>query len=235
MMHGFVLAALATAFVFDEKFDSADERGLSPSIEIERHSALSHRHGEVAADGGYTILVPGNRHYLAMPSVGDFVLSADFELGIHSLEFGLGYEVWFGGGHVFRAYYDTDGALSFSLDGRRFHSGGVLPADARKRLVGTLSMSLEKGVLSVETFGERAEVAVAGTTDGKVGFDMTFSTGNQMTFRRVVLKTQDVLPRRRRSATTGSSCRGVRAFRSRWSSRSACRAIRRARCWPTSS
>ena len=191
MMHGFVLAALATAFVFDEKFDSADERGLSPSIEIERHSALSHRHGEVAADGGYTILVPGNRHYLAMPSVGDFVLSADFELGIHSLEFGLGYEVWFGGGHVFRAYYDTDGALSFSLDGRRFHSGGVLPADARKRLVGTLSMSLEKGVLSVETFGERAEVAVAGTTDGKVGFDMTFSTGNQMTFRRVVLKTQD--------------------------------------------
>ena len=103
MMHGFVLAALATAFVFDEKFDSADERGLSPSIEIERHSALSHRHGEVAADGGYTILVPGNRHYLAMPSVGDFVLSADFELGIHSLEFGLGYEVWFGGGHVIRA------------------------------------------------------------------------------------------------------------------------------------
>jgi len=89
------LALGAADYVYDEDFATGDERGLSPAIEIERHTALSHCHGEVEDGTGYVILVPGSKHVLATPPLGDFEIKAKLELRRHSMEFGVGFDVFF--------------------------------------------------------------------------------------------------------------------------------------------
>ena len=183
-------AADAVSFSYDEDFSLSDERGLSPAIAIERRSGLSHLHGEVN-ENGYTLLVPGNRHYLAMPPVGDFSLEADCVLGLHDLEFGLGYYVFFGGGHTLRVYFDKDGKFGLYLDDRKFADGAAVVGDDKSEYADNLKVALKGGHLSVSAFGTSAEVAVPDAARGKVGFDLCYSGGNQLTLRHVVLKSED--------------------------------------------
>ena len=180
----------AADFTLVEDFSLADERGLSPAIAIDRRSELSNLHGEVD-EKGYTLLVSGNRHYLAMPPVGNFSLEADYLLSLRDLEFGLGYDVFFGCGHVLRVYFDKNGRLGLYLDGIKFADGTAVVNADRKEYGDNLKVSLNGNRLSVLAFGTSAEAVVSGTARGKVGFDICYSGGNKMTLRHVVLKSDD--------------------------------------------
>lgn len=189
-----LLAALA-AFTFDEDFSVKDEWGGSSAIEIERHSALSHGHGEVNEDG-YTILVPGNRHYLAMPPVGDFRLEVDYSFHVPKLEFGAGYDVFLGDGHTVRIYFDAKGSLGFYLDGTKFADGAVRFDDAIVGHSDRLRIEMKSDKLSVSAFGCTAVASGVSLGRGKVGFDMRYSNLNQLTFSHVWLESDDVPAKR---------------------------------------
>ena len=154
----------AAPFSMDEDFSVRDERGLTPAIEIEKRSSLSHLHGEVTDEGGfgYRVLVPGNRHYLAMPPVGDFTLKVDYDLHLYYNEFGLGYDVFFAGGHVLRVYFDHDGTLGFFLDGRKFADGAKTLEKGVQEYPSTLTMEIRIPVASFCTFkpGENWKMTV---------------------------------------------------------------------------
>ena len=184
------LSVFGAEFAVEEDFSVRDECGLSPAISIDRRSALSHQHGEVN-DGGYTILVPGNRHYLAMPPVGDFTLSVDYSLSLYSLDTGLGYDVYFGDGHCLGVWFDVEGRLCFFLDGRKFADGKARASGGVKAYDDTLRMELKGGSLVATAFGSTVRAAVAPGARGKVGFDVAYSAGNQMTLRRVSFASSD--------------------------------------------
>ena len=184
-------------FVLDEDFSVKDEAGGSPSISIERTSALSHAHGAIC-EGGYTILIDGNRHGLAMPPVTDFRLESDYSLYLYKMEFGLGYDIHFrrdpvkGGGHRLRVWWDEhEHKLHVFLDEKLVHTGGKKPENLDDlKLV--LDVKGTKGVL--ETVGERVAFEIPGeVTAGKIAFDMPYSGSNQITFKRVRL-TSDTAP-----------------------------------------
>ena len=189
----FATGAGAAPFSMDEDFSVRDERGLTPAIEIEKRSSLSHLHGEVTDEGGfgYRVLVPGNRHYLAMPPVGDFTLRVDYDLHLYFNEFGLGYDVFFAGGHTLRVYFDHDGTLGFFLDGRKFADGAKTLEKDVQEYPSTLTMEMKGKTLTVGAYGTTASVEVPDAKPGKIGFDMPYSSGNQLTLRHVVLESQD--------------------------------------------
>ena len=184
-------------FALDEDFSVTDEAGGSPAIEIERTSVLSHGHGAIC-EGGYTVLIDGNRHWLAMPPVTDFRLESDYSLYLYKMEFGLGYDIHFrrdpvkGGGHRLRVWWDEhEHKLHVFLDEKLVHTGGKKPENLDDlRLV--LDVKGSKGVL--ETVGETVAFDIPGeVTAGKIAFDMPYSGSNQITFKRIRL-TSDTAP-----------------------------------------
>ena len=192
-----LLAALALPAVFtmDEDFSVVDADGGSPAIDIERHSSLSHGHGKVR-DGGYCILLSGNLHDLAMPPARDFTLEADFDLKLHDMLCGLGFDVLFrrdrptGAGHRLRVWWDQSYVRHVTLDDRELltRPDGKLPELTGNQL--RLSVRGTEGVF--ETFGEKVAFRLAESGPaGKVAFDMPHSDANQVILRHVRLETYD--------------------------------------------
>lgn len=201
---GMVVAGVFSlqAYVLEEDFSVVSPGRKSPAIEIKKNGVLSHGHGEVREDG-YTVLLKGNQHYLAMPPVKDFTLEADYKLLNHDIdEFGLGYRI------LFRADRNTNKwnellvwwsnvskdypshTLNFILDGRTFHRGveGKVPAENEQM---SFKLRVKGETLEFETFGQKAETTVAGLDAGKIAFDLPYSGGNMLSLRKVKLVTDD--------------------------------------------
>lgn len=190
-----VLSSAAFAYTLDENFEIVDADRGSPSIEIERTSSLSHGHGAIL-DGAYHILLTGNRHFLAAPPSRDFTLELDYDLKLHHMEFGLGFDIFFrrdrvkGDGHLLRIWWNEQSNLRFQLDGRDIlkRDDGKLPAltghKLRLRVAGTRG--------EVETLGERVAFDLpVDEPAGKIAFDMPYSSSNMLVLHRVKLVTDD--------------------------------------------
>lgn len=192
----------AQAYTLEEDFSVVSPGKKSPSIEIKRNGVLSHGHGEVR-EGGYTVLLKGNQHYIAMPPARDFTLEADYRLLNHDIdEFGLGYRI------LFRADRDTNKwnellvwwsnvskdypshTLNFILDGKTFHRGVEGKVPGADELM-SFKLRVKGDKLAFETFGEKGETTVPGLDAGKIAFDLPYSGGNMLVLRKLKLVTAD--------------------------------------------
>ena len=190
---GTVLTAqCASAFHVEDDFSVADPRGGAYGIDIDVHSALSHRHGWID-EGAYMIPVEGNRHFVAAPALGDFTLRADFDIDLFRLNFTLGYVVYFrwdrvsGRGHRLEVAWDRNRTLRFTLDGRVIFTrqdADPLPLKGQSLV---LSVSGRRG--RVKTLGASVDFEVASDSalKGEVGFDMPVNESEKMRFSRVSL------------------------------------------------
>lgn len=195
-----VVSYAAGVTLVDEDFSVIDEKGHSPSIDIESNTSYSHGHARIE-DGSYIIAVPGNKHFLAAPKVSDFRLEMDYDILPHYNEGELGFIVYFrwnrdtSEGDVLKVYYDAGHILNVYYGEKlvlRDRGSGFMERKGRKFV---LAVEGRKAIADIGAV--RVGFDLEPREAGYVGLDTTFSTSLRVPIHRVRLSTTDKLQKTR--------------------------------------
>jgi len=190
----------AGGWSFETDFAVRDDGGFPQTIDVERNTAYTHRHGRVREDGKYVILCSGNRHFVPSPPLADFTLEADGDFECHEPRGHVGFSVFF--------RYDRDSRTGHELSIRRRDADMKLHVELDGRELAVEPLPFGEGAtpigLKLAVAGRHGELTVFGrnyafdlpTDDplparGSVGFDVLSHHGKKLAFARLALSSPE--------------------------------------------
>ena len=168
---------------YDCDFSVRDEGGFPYSVDVERRSAYSHRHGRIREDGRYVVLLAGNRHYVPSPDLSDFTFRVSGRMELFRTDV-WDFSLFFRNGCVLTIRRLKDNRIAAFFDGREIASveshGGA---------------SVEPFTLILEVVGSRGRIVFgdlvadfeAPDGQGRVGLDLGDWEGNSSIAVKMVL------------------------------------------------
>lgn len=197
---GAMAAGFCFGWEFETEFSVAGDGGFPQTVDVERNSMWTHRHGRVREDGKYAILCYGNKHFVPSPALGDFTLEAEGDFECHQPRGHVGFSVFFRYDREKRTGHelsirrrDQDGRLHVELDGEDLaveelpFCEGATPIGLRLEVKG------REGKL--RAFGRHYEFALPGgggaPEKGMVGFDVLPHHGKKLALKRVKLSSPE--------------------------------------------